>query len=541
MAQALDYGKIKDSCSNLTNLATNIGSTGDSMNSAISKITDPAWVGKASESYRDKIKTLADHLPEANRQLAESIIFLASCADAYDQLDKDAVKKLKNLIGGQDYIDKYDVSKAPDVDLGSRYGDDEKSKDNDSDKDKDKKPSGTSCGNKGCGGCGNKGCGGCGGSRYTYSVGNGGTSTDGITGTALESAINTTSSLTDLTTTNMTGKEIKIPDNIKQGSYTVTGYDYWINSGKEMVWSAGTNQRKVAEIWKKQGAVFKNGIAVINVDGVDRYLVAVSPKFGKPGDCIDVKLEDGTIIHCIIADSKGSDAKSEWGHVLGDGSINVLEFEVKRETFLQKGNPTTSKWGLPWDSSKKVASIKNIGSIIGAKEVTKTTDPATALANSSSTDAVRSIIVSVAETQLNNTNESEYVKMFNESNGTAWCSEFASWCAKKSGYSDSVFPKFAGANDGAKWFKKHNQFQGRDYKPQAGDVMFTGGSKATHTALVAKVDADGTIHTIEGNIKDKVTRRTHKVGDSNIYGYGTPDYSKLVKSDTNVDNSSTNV
>ena len=122
MAQALDYGKIKDSCSNLTNLATSIGNTVDAVDSAISKIAEPAWVGKASEAYRDKLKALAAHLPEANRQLAEAIIFLASCADAYDQLDKNAVKKLKELIGGQDYIDKYDVSKAPDINLNSRYG-----------------------------------------------------------------------------------------------------------------------------------------------------------------------------------------------------------------------------------------------------------------------------------------------------------------------------------------------------------------------------------------------------------------------------------
>ncbi len=521
MAQALDYGKIKDSCSNLTSLATNLGSTVEAITGAINKIADPAWVGKASEAYRDKLNALAAHLPEANRQLAEAIIFLASCADAYDQLDKEAVKKLKELIGGQEYIDKYDVDKAPDIDLGSRYGQEDKS----SEKQPEETPKSTSCGSKGCGsrGCGSRGCGGCGGSRYSYSVGNGQTSSDGIATTSLATGLTSLSTLTNLVKTDMTGKEIKIPSDIKQGPYTVTGYDYWIDSGKEMTWQEGTNQRKVSDIWKEQGSVFKNGIAVINVDGVDRYLVAVSPKFGKPGDCIDVTLEDGTIIHCIIADSKGSDANSEWGHALGDGSINILEFEVQRAKYLQSGNPTTSKWNLPWDSSKNVASIKNTGSILGAQKAPK--EP-------TSTAEVRNLITTVAETQLNNKNEKEYVAMFGESEGTAWCSEFASWCAKKSGYSDSVFPKFAGADEGAAWFKKHGLLQGRNYTPAAGDVLFTGGNEATHTALVVKVDQDGTIHTIEGNVGDKVVRRTHKVGDSNIYGFGTPDYSKLVKNNS---------
>ena len=125
MAQALDFGKIKDSCSNLTSLAGNMGTTADTLESASAKVQAPAWEGKASEAFRDKMQALVAHMPEANRQLAEAVIFLASCADAYDQLSNEAVKKLKDLIGGQEYIDKYDVDKAPSVNLDSRYGQEE--------------------------------------------------------------------------------------------------------------------------------------------------------------------------------------------------------------------------------------------------------------------------------------------------------------------------------------------------------------------------------------------------------------------------------
>ncbi len=372
MAQALKFDDIKDSCSNLTTMAGQVDGTIDTIDTAISKIANPAWEGKASKAYREKLTELANNLPDANRQLALSVVYLASCADAYEQLGNDSVKKLKELIGGQEYIDKYDVNSAPEVDLNSRIGDTStttttttttETPDPDAG---NKKTKTVSCG--GCGGCGSSS-----GDRYTYTVGDGLTSSDGTYTTNLVSSTETTSSLTNLAASTLMGQEIALPTDLKQSGYTVTGYDYWINSGKTMEWEDGTNQKKVSDIWKDQGSVFKNGIAVINVDGVDRYLVAVTTKFGQPGDCIDVKLSDGTIIPCIIGDSKGdgSGSGSEWGHSRGDGSVNVLEFEVQRTKFLQSGNPTTEKWNLPWNDSLDVKSVKNLGSIIGAKKTEK--------------------------------------------------------------------------------------------------------------------------------------------------------------------------
>ncbi len=507
--QQVDFNKIAGSCSNLTSLATSLNNTTTTIQSSVKKIKSPTWEGKAATNFRNELSKLIDNLPVADRQLALASVFLANCSGNYKVLGEESVNKIKELLGGQEAIDKFDVNSVKDVLSYYNMNDLQDTTTTQPTKDTPTytNPTYTS-------------------PTYTRSTPTYSTTptySSTISPTVISTAAPTIGTVTGLVTTALAGKTIEIPSSIQQGAYTVTGYDYWIDSGKEMTWQEGTNQRKVSDIWKEQGSVFKNGIAVINVDGVDRYLVAVSPKFGKPGDCIDVTLEDGTIIHCIIADSKGSDANSEWGHALGDGSINILEFEVQRAKYLQSGNPTTSKWNLPWDSSKNVASIKNTGSILGAQKAPK--EP-------TSTAEVRNLITTVAETQLNNKNEKEYVAMFGESEGTAWCSEFASWCAKKSGYSDSVFPKFAGADEGAAWFKKHGLLQGRNYTPAAGDVLFTGGNEATHTALVVKVDQDGTIHTIEGNVGDKVVRRTHKVGDSNIYGFGTPDYSKLVKNNS---------
>lgn len=365
-AQSLNFDSIQESCNQLTTLAGNFSDTIDSTNAAIAKITNPTWEGKAATAYTEKIKTLVNNLPAAKQQLALSVLFLTSCANAYDQLGEESIKKLKDLVGGQEYIDNYDLANAPTVDLNSRYNIDNSSSQNtqtDSNGQVVAQYSTNNASSHTNTGSGN--------SSYSYSVG-AGTAAAAVTAGDTTTSGDTDTTITGIQETAQAGQEVEIPDSVKQGSYTVTGYDYWINSGREMSWAEGTNQKKVSEIWKEQGSRFKNGIAVINVDGEDRYLVAVTTKFGQAGDCLDVKLADGTTVKCVIGDSKGSDAGSEWGHVLSDGSINVLEFEVQREKYIRYGNPTTEKWGLDWDSNQSVKSIKNTGSIIGAQSTNKT-------------------------------------------------------------------------------------------------------------------------------------------------------------------------
>ncbi len=50
--------------------------------------------------------------------------------------------------------------------------------------------------------------------------------------------------------------------------------------------------------------------------------------------------------------------------------------------------------------------------------------------------------------------------------------------------------------------------------PQAGDLIVWD----EHIGLVESVDADGTVHTIEGNSSDQVTRRAHPGGGGAV-GY----------------------
>ena len=163
---------------------------------------------------------------------------------------------------------------------------------------------------------------------------------------------------------------VTIPDNIKQAGYTVTCYGKggWHLGGKATPKkiASGTRQETLHNAWVKDGARYKNGIAVINVKGQDHYLIATSPTFGNVGDSVNVKLKNGQSVPCVIADEKrrSDSTYTKYGHSQGSGGINVLEFEVDRKKYLSSGNPTTSKWNLDWDSSSGVKKIDNYGSIL---------------------------------------------------------------------------------------------------------------------------------------------------------------------------------
>ena len=115
------------------------------------------------------------------------------------------------------------------------------------------------------------------------------------------------------------GEKISIPPNIPQTGIieNYTNYDYFYGR-----WNNGSAQKELSEVWAAAGKPNDRGIATIN----GRYLVAVSKKFGKVGDSIDVCLDNGEVIPCMIADAKGPDAESEWGHLFGR-AVDIIEWE----------------------------------------------------------------------------------------------------------------------------------------------------------------------------------------------------------------------
>ena len=154
---------------------------------------------------------------------------------------------------------------------------------------------------------------------------------------------------------------VDIPDSVPQSGIVndYTSYSHFYHR-----WSAGTTQRTLADIWYYQGCPYDMAIATIS----GYYCIAVSPKFGRCGDVVVVTLEDNSYFAAIIADVKGSDATSEWGHV-ENGRVKVIEWEkivtydgqVQTEgtSAVIVDNPGFGEW-----YGQRVINITNYGSYL---------------------------------------------------------------------------------------------------------------------------------------------------------------------------------
>jgi len=118
-AQYVSFDDVKSSCSSLSALAGDFGTTIDNITSSLSNF-DSAWKGDAASNFKSEFENFASKAEDAKKQIALSVLFLASVADGYDALGKDAVNKLKELIGGQSAIDSFNVDSAKEVDLNAR-------------------------------------------------------------------------------------------------------------------------------------------------------------------------------------------------------------------------------------------------------------------------------------------------------------------------------------------------------------------------------------------------------------------------------------
>jgi len=103
-----------------------------------------------------------------------------------------------------------------------------------------------------------------------------------------------------------------------------TSYTHWFYG-----WGKSTDSYRLSRVWESQGCCHDNGVATIG----GYYCVAVKPKFGTVGDVMRVTLKSGASFNCIMADTKGGDAKSEWGHSKSDkdgnpyNDISIIEWE----------------------------------------------------------------------------------------------------------------------------------------------------------------------------------------------------------------------
>ncbi len=107
-----------------------------------------------------------------------------------------------------------------------------------------------------------------------------------------------------------------------------------------------------------------------------------------------------------------------------------------------------------------------------------------------------------------------------------WCADFVSWAWRRAGVplgfgglgSDYVPDLVAWARLTRRWHWARD-----GYTPRTGDLIVyrSGGSRRGHVGLVVKV-AGGRVHTVEGNLQDRVMRRAVKGWAPNVTGYISP-------------------
>jgi hypothetical protein len=99
-----------------------------------------------------------------------------------------------------------------------------------------------------------------------------------------------------------------------------------------------------------------------------------------------------------------------------------------------------------------------------------------------------------------------------------WCAYFVSWAAQQAGAplgeAGQGFGSVAAVWD---WAQRTGRAQPASAgPPNPGDLIVWGGQ---HIGIVESVDADGKIHTIEGNSSNMVTRRVHDSTGDGATGY----------------------
>ena len=138
-----------------------------------------------------------------------------------------------------------------------------------------------------------------------------------------------------------------------------TSYSSWFND-----WNSRSPQKKLADIWYNDwGRSCDRGIATIN----GCYLVAVAQTFGTIGTVLKVNLDNGQSFKALMADAKstGDSNYTAWGHLDGNGRVNVIEWEVVKVVNGVAATSGARTAGYPPDltgwAGANVTSITNLG------------------------------------------------------------------------------------------------------------------------------------------------------------------------------------
>lgn len=128
--------------------------------------------------------------------------------------------------------------------------------------------------------------------------------------------------------------------------------------------------------------------------------------------------------------------------------------------------------------------------------------------------------VGVAE-QPPGSNDSPQIAQFRGATAGAgvgpWCAYFASWAARQAGTPlGEQGQGFGSVSAVAGWAQRTGRLEPAGSRPNPGDLVVWGGR---HIGIVESVDANGSIHTIEGNSSNAVSRRTYGPDGGGATGY----------------------
>ena len=158
------------------------------------------------------------------------------------------------------------------------------------------------------------------------------------------------------------GDAVKVPQEFEQSTDDVEGYDRnW-----------GSTQADIYAKWNEQGKkASESHWAYIEFDGKPRYLVALAPVYGLPGDYVDIYITNNgqeTIYPCLIGDSKDiwvdpafTYNGKVYGHQGSGGSCKIIEVCTELRVTPENGNASLLSPVL--NKLKNVTQIANGGNM----------------------------------------------------------------------------------------------------------------------------------------------------------------------------------
>lgn len=124
--------------------------------------------------------------------------------------------------------------------------------------------------------------------------------------------------------------------------------------------------------------------------------------------------------------------------------------------------------------------------------------------------------------------DDKYILWYNNANGTkfattvAWCAIFVSWCMRRAGIDEKLYPNYASCSSGCKIFESKGLTRNpKEYSPKSGDLIFYDFNKdgaPEHTGIVFANDGQY-VYTIEGNSSDAVKHNKYLLTNASIYKY----------------------